>query len=99
MKVTDIGQIKRNSRIQGDEEDDVLEQIGDTAEAIIENMMNRTFEDVCIEYGEIPAPLVRATLILCDHLFTHRGPTSPTTLYNIPYSIDVMVKPYTKLGT
>ena len=41
MKVTDIGQIKRNSRIQGDEEDDVLEQIGDTAEAIIENMMNR----------------------------------------------------------
>lgn len=98
MDIVTLLQIKQNSRILGDDENDVLEQIGDTAEAIVQNIMNRDFESLIDEYGAIPAPIVRAILVLADHLYTHRGVCTPSQVYSIPYSIDVMVKPYSKLG-
>lgn len=98
MNVVTLKQIKQNSRILSSEEDDLLEQAGDTAEAMVENMLNRTYDSLVDEFGAMPAPIVRAILVLADHLYTYRSPASPGQVYNIPYSIDAMVKPYAKLG-
>ena len=94
MRIITLQQIKDNSRIESTVEDAVLEQIGDAAEEMVMNLMDRTYEDVLAEFGEIPAPIVRACLALAEHLYNHRGIVSQQSLSAIPYTIDAMIKSY-----
>lgn len=97
MEVVSLGELKANSRIDGTEEDAVLEQIGETAEAMVQAIMERDFADLAEEFGSVPAPVVRSILCLADHLYTHRAAVSSSSMYAVPYTIDMMLKPYCKL--
>ncbi len=97
MEITTIEEIKKNSRIDSSYEDDVIEQIGETAEAMVQAVMERPFSDLAEEYGTIPAPVKRATLCLADHLYTQRAVVSGQAMYSVPYTIDFMLKPYCRL--
>ncbi len=97
MEIVSLEQIKTNSRIDGNEEDGIVEQIGETAETLVQAIMERPWEDLQQEFGTVPAPVVRAVLCLADHLYTHRAAVSGTALYAVPYTIDAMLKPYCRL--
>lgn len=99
MKYLTLERIKQQLRIEPDFilEDDFLVECGDGAEAAMLNILGRTYEDLIENYGEVPAPIVRATLKLVDHDYTHRSPSSPQNQYIIPYSFDFQVRPYIKL--
>lgn len=94
MRVITLEQIKANSRIETDSEDAILEQIGDAAEQMVANLMDRRFDDLIDEFGDIPAPVVRACLALAEHLYNHRGVVTSQSLSAIPYTIDAMITPY-----
>ena len=94
MTIVTLKEIKNNSRIEGDAENDYLESLGETAEVTVLNLIERTKEDIESEFGKVPAPIRHAILMYADHLYNHRGIVNPTALYNVPYSIDAMVKPY-----
>ena len=94
MTIVTLKEIKNNSRIEGDAENDYLESLGETAEVTVLNLIERTKEDIEAEFGKVPAPIRHAILMYADHLYNHRGIVNPTALYNVPYSIDAMVKPY-----
>lgn len=47
--------------------------------------------------GEFPVPLIQASLMLVDNSYTQRSPASAQNLYSVPYTFDVLVKPYMKL--
>ncbi len=94
MTIVTLKEIKNNSRIEGDVENDYLESLGETAEVTVLNLIERTQEDIEAEFGKVPAPIRHAILMYADHLYNHRGIVNPTALYNVPYSIDAMVKPY-----
>ena len=94
LKIVTLAEIKANARIEGDTEDKLIESKGEAAETAVLNLIDRTYEDVMAEFGKIPAPIHEAVLMYATHLYEHRGLLNPTALYNIPYSIDAMLKPY-----
>lgn len=97
METTTIDEIKKNSRIDADYEDELIEQIGETSEAMVQAVMERSFADLVEVYGEVPAPVRRAVLCLADHLYVQRSAVSGTSMYSVPYTIDFMLKPYCRL--
>lgn len=94
MTIVSLEEIKANSRIEGNAEDTLLESLGEAAEVTVLNLIERTQEDIEAEFGNVPAPIRQAILMYTDHLYNHRGIVNPTALYNVPYSIDAMIKPY-----
>ena len=99
MKWLSIDYIKQHSRIDYDCEDGLLEMYGDSAEDTVLNICNRTYDDLVEVYGQIPAPLYHAALILVDTSYTQRETVSMQQLYTVPYGFDMLVKPYMRLTT
>jgi hypothetical protein len=97
MKWLTIDYIKEHVRIDSDCEDSLLELYGDAAEETALNLMNRTEADLIEEYGKIPTPIMQATLMLVDVSYTHRSPDSPGSQIIVPYTFDLLIKPYCKL--
>ena len=97
MKFLTLDYIKAHSRIDFDCEDALLELYGNAAEETLLNVCNRTYADIIEEYGDTPAPLYHAALMLVDVGYQHRNPDSTVPLYLVPYTFDILVKPYMHL--
>ena len=103
MEFLSLSYIKQHSRIDFDCEDELLELYGDSAEETLAQYLNRgkTAKEMVAEleevYGHIPAPLYHAGLMLVDISYTYRSAISPTNVSMVPYTFDVLVKPYMKL--
>lgn len=95
--------IKAHSRIDYDTEDSILELYGDSAEEMLVEYLNRgnsvdeMVASLYEEYGKIPTPIIQAGLMLVDVSYTHRSPVSPTNMNVVPYTFDILIKPYMKL--
>lgn len=106
MKILNLNLIKQNSRIQGTLEDKLLEAYGDSAEQTICAMLNRgvTVDDMVgnltEQYGEVPADIVHAALMLVDTSYKHRTSAEPLQMNVVPYgNIDIKLRPYIVLTT
>jgi len=103
MKILSLNFIKQHSRIDYDCEDDLLELYGDSAEETLAQYLNRgkTVDEMVVDlkevYGCIPAPLYHAALMLVDISYQYRSPVSPTNVSVVPYTFNILVKPYMKL--
>lgn len=97
MKWLTIADIKKQLRVDFDDEDDVLELYGSAAEDTVLNCLNRTYQDVLEEYGEVPTAIRQATLMLVDSSYNHRSPAEPTQMYYVTYGFDILIKPYMRL--
>ena len=99
MKWLTLERIKQQCRIEPDftEEDTLLEMYGESAEEVLLNHLNRSYEDIMQIYGRVPAPLVHASLMLVDVSYQHRSPVSPQNMSIVPYTFDILVKPYMRL--
>lgn len=98
LRTCTLAEIKANARIEENTEDAVITALGEAAEATVFNLMERSYDDVVVEHGSIPAPVKQAVLMLSTHLWEHRGIVNPTALYNIPYTIDCLIKPYIRFN-
>ena len=100
MKYMTLEYIKAHSRIDSNTEDSVLEEIGTAAENAVMKFLNRgTTTDQAIaniveEYGEIPADIILATQMLTDTFYQHRSQVSQNAMSYVPYTFDVLIKPY-----
>lgn len=102
MKYLTFEQIKQQLRLddeQAELEHNLLEDYGEAAEDAVLNICNRTFEDIIEQYGKVPAPLRRVTLMLVDNAYKERSPNSPQSMSTVPYAFDLMLKPYMRLTT
>ena len=95
-----LEQIKQQLRIEPDMtmEDDLLTLYGESAETIIMELCRRTYQDFIDEYGEIPATIKHASLMLVDVSYQNRSPLSMTSLSIVPYTFDMLIKPYMRLA-
>ena len=100
MKWLTLAKIKQQCRIEPDftEEDTLLEMYGESAEDVLLNHLNRSYENLMEVYGHIPAPLIHASLMLVDVSYQHRSPVSPQNMSIVPYTFDILVKPYMRLA-
>ena len=101
MKWLTLERIKQQCRIEPDftEEDSLLEMYGESAEEVLLNHLCRSYENLMEVYGRIPAPLIHASLMLVDVSYQHRSPVSPQNMSIVPYTFDILVKPYMRLAT
>ena len=97
MKFLTIDYIKQQLRIDWSEEDTILDEYGKAAEDTLLNLLNRSYHDLLESYGEVPAPLVRAALLLVGESYQHREPSSAQNLSSVPYAFDMLIKPYMRL--
>lgn len=100
MKWLTLERIKQQCRIEPDftDEDEILEEYGESAEETLLNYLNRSYENVISVYGRIPAPLRHASLLLVDTSYQYRSPVSTQNMSLVPYTFDIMVKPYMRLA-
>ena len=102
MKWLKLDYIKQHSRIDYDCEDALLEVYANAAEETLLNVLHRTYDEVVSEFGTtsqpFPAALMMASLQLVEVSYAHRSPVSMNNLYYVPYTFDMIVKPYMKLG-
>ena len=95
--------INDHSRIDFDCDDGLLELYGDSAEDTMAQYLNRgknateMIASLEEQYGAIPAPIYHATLMLVDISYQYRNPISPTSISQVPYTFDLLIKPYMKL--
>ena len=102
MKFLTFQEIKAQLRLddaQAEEEHDLLEMYGETAEDAILELCYRSYEDVMETYGGVPRLLRLAALELVDHWYQHRGVVSSQSLAPVPYNFDLLVKPFKRLTT
>ena len=97
MKWLTIEMIKAHSRIDFECEDNLLMLYADSAEQTVLNICGRSYEEIVEKWGGFPVPLIQASLMLVDNSYTQRSPASAQNLYSVPYTFDVLVKPYMKL--
>ncbi len=94
MRWLTLEYIKQHSRIDSDVEDNILELYADAAEDTVLNIMNRTYENLICTYQEVPKPIVQASLMLVDLSYMQRSPVSPQNYSAVPYTFDILIKPY-----
>ena len=101
MKWLTIEDIKKQLRIEPGftDEDMLLESYGEAAEETLLNYLNRPYLDIIEHYGKVPLPLVQASLMLVDVSYQHRSPVSVTNISLVPYTFDLLVKPYMRLAS
>lgn len=94
MKFLTLEYIKLHSRIDFDCEDVLLELYGEAAEDTVMNYLNRPLSDIVSTYGDVPAAIKQAALLLVDVSYQYRSPVSPTNVSVVPYTFDILIKPY-----
>lgn len=99
MKWLTLDTIKAQLRIEPDftAENTLLESYGEAAEDTLLNYLNSPYQDIIEHYGKVPLPLVQASLMLVDVSYQHRSPISVTNISLVPYTFDLLVKPYMRL--
>lgn len=97
MKWLTIEWIKAHSRIEYDCEDDLLELYGEAAEETVAELTRRSYDDFLSEFGEMPKAVVQASLMLVDVSYSQRSPVGVQQLHAVPYTFDLLIKPYMRL--
>ena len=100
MKWLTLERIKQQCRIETDftMEDTLLTGYGNSAESTILNHLNRTYYDLTEQYGEVPQDIINASLMLVDVWYQHRSPIEALNMSIVPYTFDLLIKPYMKLA-
>lgn len=100
MKWLTLTRIKAQCRIEQDftEEDELLEMYGESAEETVLNALGRSYTDLFEVYGRVPLPVVHASLMLVDLSYQNRSPISSQNMYQVPYTFDLLLKPYMRLA-
>ena len=102
MKFLTFDMIKAQLRLDDEQanlEHDLLEEYGEAAEDAVLNICNRTLEDLIEQYGKVPAPIRHVALMLVDNAYKERSPISPQNMSVVPYTFDLMLKPYMRLAS
>lgn len=100
MKWLTLEKIKQQLRIESDftQEDALLTSYGESAESTILNHLNRPYYDLTELYGQVPQDIINASLMLVDVWYQHRSPVEALSLSIVPYTFDLLLKPYMKLA-
>ena len=105
MKFLTIDKIKQQLRLDCTCEAELLDAYGNSAEQTLAAYIgfmddnNLPSVDKMLESygGTMPAPLVQAALMLVDTSYQFRSPVSAQNMSVVPYTFDLLVKPYVKL--
>ena len=98
MKFLTLDYIQKHSRIDGSCEAEILNLYGEAAEDTVLNYIGMTFDELKAKYNNaVPKAVVQAALMLVDTSYQYRSPITPGNVSLVPYTFDLLLKPYVKL--
>lgn len=98
MKILTLDYIKQHLRLDCTCEGEILTLYGDAAEQTVATYLGYdTVDDMVEVLDPFPAPILQAALMLVDTWYQFRSPVSSQNLSVVPYTFDILVKPYVKL--
>ena len=99
MKWLTLDEIKDQLRMERDfnDENDKLTMYGDSAEEMVLELCQRSYDDFVANYGKIPTPVREASLLLVVASYEVGSPVSMQQMYAVGYGFDFKIKPYMKL--
>ena len=101
MKFLTFEQIKQQLRLDDEQataEQSILEMYAASAEDSVLNIIRRSYDDVVETFGSVPTPIKHAALMLTDTWYQHRAPITPGSVAMVPYTYDLLLKPYMRLS-
>ena len=76
----------------------MLNLYGEAAEDTVLNYIGLSYDELLQKYsGKVPKPIVQAALMLVDTSYQYRSPITPGNVSLVPYTFDLLLKPYVKL--
>lgn len=102
MKFLTIDKIKQQLRLDCTCEAELLEMYGNSAEETLASYLGYTglgkVQEMMRDFDyHMPDALVHAALMLVDTSYQFRSPVSSQNMSVVPYTFDLLVKPYVKL--
>lgn len=89
-----VEQIKQHLYIDFEADDAVLEEMINTAEAIIEKYLNVNLTKLAVN-DELPYPIKQAIKIMVGNLYANRESVAFNAIpYKIPFSYEYLLQPY-----
>ncbi len=76
------------------DDDEYLQHLLAAAEESVVTATNRTADDIVGCYGEFPAPLKHAVMMLAAHWYNQRESVSGVQMHEVPDALQALVKPY-----
>jgi hypothetical protein len=99
MKWLTLELIKKNSRTEVDDEDDLISTYGESAEQRVLDDTGRTYEELVeMGGGTFPPNLIHASLLLTDAACNQRSAVDKMAWYVVPYGYERKIKPYVRLA-
>lgn len=97
MKFLTIDKIKQHLRLDCTCEAELLEDYGNSAEETVLDLMGMSYDEVMEKYSGVPSRVMQASLMLVDTWYQHRTPVADRNMSVIPYTFDILMKPFVKL--
>jgi uncharacterized phage protein (predicted DNA packaging) len=92
----DLETIKKHLNLDAEytEDDTYLVQLENVAETLVEKHIDKTFEDIISEEGEIPQPLLHTILLFIANLYDNRESVGYTQVNEIPNTLTYILNMY-----
>ena len=93
----DLGRAKKHLNIDTDFKDDdpyILTLIKVSENAIAIHLNYKNLYEVAERYGEIPAGVEQAQLLLIGNLYANREPVSYSSAVKVPYTLEYLISLY-----
>lgn len=94
--LVNLATIKNHLNIDSDytSDDNYLEYLEGVAEEVVQKHIDRTFEDIIAEEGEIPKPLLHTILLFVGNLYENRESVAYTNVVEVPNSLSYILNMY-----
>lgn len=102
LQIVTLDELKEQMRVDYEEDDKLILLYGIAAESSVLTACNRTTSELIAENavrgGEgFPAAVYTAILMFASHLYRNRENVSSYRQFEVPYTLDYLLKPWTKL--
>lgn len=99
MSVVDLELFKKHVRADDfSDDDEYLQYLLDAAQESIITATNRSVDELNgIGGGNFPKSLQQAIMMLAAHWYNQRESVSSVQMYEVPDSLQILIKPYRKL--
>ncbi len=92
----DLSIIKKHLNIDADYTDDdvYIQHLEEVAEELVQKHIDRTFEDIIAEEGEIPKPLLHTILLFVGNMYDNRESVAYNQVVEVPNSLSYILSLY-----
>jgi len=92
----DLDKIKKHLNIDEDftEDDEYIESLALVAEELVEKHIDKSFEEIAAESGELPKPLLHAILLMIGNFYDNRESVAYSSAIEVPTSLTYILNMY-----